>query len=90
MTLGKRLEQARSLVPGLSAKEVDRLAGLGEGHTRQIETGTKGNPGIKTLAAAARVLGVSLDWLDRGGKTPSAEEVQRSVDTARRRKGAKS
>jgi transcriptional regulator with XRE-family HTH domain len=50
---------------GISARELDRRAGLAEGHTSLIETGTRGVE-AKTLAALAGALGVSLDWLVLG------------------------
>lgn len=78
-----RLRKARGLVD-LSARELDRLAGLAEGHTSLIENGTRAAVEAKTAQALARVLGISLDWLIAGlGKMPSERTVRSAVDAAR-------
>ena len=50
----------------IAATELDRLAGLGRGHSAMILSGVKPNPTTSTLERLASVLGVSLDWLVRG------------------------
>lgn len=88
--LAKRLEHARTL-GRLSARELDRLAGLGEGHVSMIETGRRPSIEAKTASALAEVLGVSLDWLIAGvGAEPRPRRVVASVEAARARlsKGA--
>lgn len=76
----------------LSGRELDRLAGLTEGHVSLIEAGTAGTAnGIKTRTASAlaSVLGVSLDWLiDGDGDDPSVEAVRASVSDARAKNDA--
>jgi transcriptional regulator with XRE-family HTH domain len=68
--IAKRLRLARESV-GISARECDRRAGLTEGHTSLVETGTRGIE-APTAAKLAVALGVSLDWLVLGrGAGPS-------------------
>ena len=82
-TLSVRLRQVRGLV-GLSARELDRLAGLAEGHCSLIENGTRPHVEVRTAQSLARVLGVSLDWLiDGSGRTPSERAVRAAVESAR-------
>jgi transcriptional regulator with XRE-family HTH domain len=84
MLPGERLREARNLVEGLSAKEVDRLAGITEGHTWLIEKSKTGNAETKTLDKIARVFGFTLDYLIRGeGSSPAPEEIRASVQAAR-------
>jgi transcriptional regulator with XRE-family HTH domain len=56
-----RLALARS-VAGLSSHDLDRLAGLAEGHTSLLENG-KRKPAGETAAKLAKALGCSTDWL---------------------------
>ena len=83
--IGVRVQMARKLVDDLSARELDRLAGLkAEGHTSLIESGVTNNVKVETARGIARVLGVSLDWLiDGAGDAPTIESVQAAVDVAR-------
>lgn len=90
-TLGSRLKSLREKA-GLSAREVDRLAVLGNGkhltpgHSLYIETNDKPNPTMETLTAIARVFDVSLDWLvDGEGEMPSNEHIRIAVADAHRR-----
>jgi transcriptional regulator with XRE-family HTH domain len=64
-TLAQRLRRARD-ASELSARRLDKLAGLTPGHTTLIESGRRLNPTAATAAALARVLGVSLEWLVSG------------------------
>ena len=83
-TLGARLKATCDLVD-LSLRELDRLAGLTPGHSRQA-VAFNNNPTSQTCIAWARVLGVSLDWLCRGdehGKPPKRAAVLRAVEAAR-------
>lgn len=85
MTSGQRLRAAREAA-GISAKELDRLAGITEGHSSTIEKSETGNAESKTLDRVAAVLGLSLDYLIRGdGKPPSALEIQKALAVARYR-----
>lgn len=82
-TIGKRLEWVRGLV-GLSAREVDRLAGLTENHTRAIETKYDDRAQVSTVGKIAETLGVNASWLAYGeGDAPTKEAVQSAVDKAR-------
>lgn len=71
---------------GISGRELDRLAGLGEGHVRLIETGERPRIESATAMKLAATLGVSLDWLIAGrGAPPTRDEVAKAVASARRR-----
>jgi transcriptional regulator with XRE-family HTH domain len=70
--VGKRLRQARtaaSLTQGQLAKRI----GVSRGVISQWETGLIESIGASHLAACARVLGVTLDWLLT--ETPAVEET---------------
>lgn len=86
-TIAERVALARGLAaPPLAARELDRLAELGEGHVSMIETNRRPNIEARTATRLARVLGVSLDWLLGGsGPAPSPSEVTAAVKAARRR-----
>lgn len=87
-TFGGRIERLRGLA-GLSARELDALAGLRAGHTRSIETGAIG-PAIsaRTLSQIADVFDVSIDWLFNGtGPAPKDESVRKAVASTQRRAG---
>lgn len=82
-TPSSRIQWARTTI-GLSSRELDRLAGLGEGHTSLIETGRRKNISTETAASIARVLGVSLDWLVLGrGRNPTIKHLVASAAVAR-------
>lgn len=82
-TIGKRLEWVRE-VAGLSAREVDRLVGLTENHSRAIETKYEERTQAATLRKIAETLGVRASWLTYGqGKKPSKQEILTAVEAAR-------
>jgi len=82
-TMGERLRFARSLVE-ISARELDRLSSLAEGHVSMIEAGRRPVIESKTAEDIAGVLGLSLDWLISGkGKAPTATSAKRSLLAAR-------
>lgn len=60
--LAKRVRVAR-LQAGMSARAVDRAAGLGEGHTALIEADVRKHITVQTATRLARALGVSIEWL---------------------------
>lgn len=73
--LPKRLKRARTLAD-ISARELDRLTGMCEGHTSLIESGVKPRVEAGTAAAIADALGLSLDWLLMGtGDEPTHDRV---------------
>jgi hypothetical protein len=84
----ERLKYALDLAD-VSAREIDRLAGLTPGHSSLIVSGDKTDPHGRTLGALAIVLGVSLDWLLLNrGTDPQIGEIQAAVRRARKdRKG---
>lgn len=62
-TFGDRLTRRR-LELGLTQREVAELAGMNAGSVRQLERGrVNGGPTAYTLAALARVLGVTMGCL---------------------------
>ena len=87
-TMGQRLHWAREAA-GVSARELDRLAGKTPGHVGLIEARDSDATG-KTLAAYAAVLGLSLDWLIVGDKdrAPRVEDMTVAVARARERAAA--
>lgn len=86
-TIGKRLQWVRGLV-GLSAREVDRLAGLTENHTRAIERKYDDRAQVSTVGKIAETLGVNPSWLAYGeGEPPTAEQVSKAVEAARAQAG---
>lgn len=67
----------------MSARELDRLADISEGHTSLLES-VVDDVRATTLAKLSRVLGVDLHWLITGeGREPSARMVKAAVETAR-------
>ena len=81
--VAERIRQTR-LLAGISARELARLAGLQPSHASLIESGTVANVRVDTLAALARALGCSLDWLVNGdGDAPTEEMVRGAVLIAR-------
>lgn len=63
MTIGARVREARTDAR-MSQEDLARRVGVSQGLIAQIESGT--NQGSKHLAALARTLGVSVDWLETG------------------------
>lgn len=58
----ERVRELR-LQAGISLRETDRRAGLGEGHTQAVEAGKKDNPTLETLESYARAFGVRVSDL---------------------------
>ena len=84
-TVGQRIERLRKLA-GLSARELDALAGLRAGHCRAIEVGPREQIAHDTVRKIAWVLGVTTDWLGSGeGPAPPKATVRESVARAQRR-----
>lgn len=85
-TLPQRLSFARELA-GISARDLDRLAQLAEGHTRMIETGKRPRLEIDTVTGLASALGCALAWLVTGeGDAPDAATVRAAIAAARARR----
>ncbi len=73
---------------GVSAQEVDRLAGRPTNHGRLIASGVRPNPETATLAAYALTLGLSLDWLVFGrGMAPTDAKIRAAVERAKKEPG---
>lgn len=83
--IGGRLRLARTTA-GITARELDRLAGRAEGHAALIESDTTERPRASdVLLSYADVLGLSLDWLAAGrGRAPREADVLAAVERARR------
>ncbi len=74
-TFGSRLKWARDTA-NLSARKLDKLAGITPGHTTAIEAGRKQDITTSTAAKLAHALGVSLDWLISGdGPRPTERSL---------------
>ncbi len=80
--LGQRVRALRR-VAGLSARELDSLAGLTTGHSAQVESTLGDRVAARTAASLAHVLGVSVEFLLEGGESPSDESVHAAVEAAR-------
>jgi transcriptional regulator with XRE-family HTH domain len=74
------------MAPGLSAKELGRLAGVASTLPTMIEHGSVASPRIDTLEKLAAPLGVSASWLAFGeGDAPDPAAVRAAVEAARAR-----
>jgi transcriptional regulator with XRE-family HTH domain len=83
--LGNRLRDARERGE-LSARELCLLSGVTVSVAAMIERGHIHRPGVDNLAAFARTLGVSLDWLVLGvGDEPTTDQIRKAVEEARAR-----
>lgn len=75
---------------GVGNRELDRLAGITEGHSWLIEhrkkPATTNNLSANTLAKLADALGCSLDYLASGkGEPPTDDEIAAAVGRCRER-----
>jgi transcriptional regulator with XRE-family HTH domain len=83
-TLATRVAFARALAEDLSARELDRIAGLHQGHTWAIESGERDNIERDTARKLAAALGVTVGWLlENEGARPTSNEVCAAVRRAR-------
>lgn len=62
MHIGEKVRALRK-ERGWTARELDRRAGLAEGHSSMIESGERESPSGKTLHALATALHVSMESL---------------------------
>ncbi len=65
MTFAERWRVAREEA-GMGSNELDRAIGMTTGYTSRVERGAKTEPTIGPVAAAARAMNVSLEWLADG------------------------
>jgi transcriptional regulator with XRE-family HTH domain len=82
MSIGSRLSEARKRA-GLSARALDKKAGITPGHTTLIEQGERAKPSAEIVHKLAVALGVPMGWLVAGeagesGEMPSADVPPRS------------
>lgn len=83
MTFVKRLQTSRELA-GITSSELARLCGVPRTYFSQLER-LKTDVGLTRAAAAALVLGISLDYLALGrGDAPTEEAVREAVARAQR------
>jgi hypothetical protein len=70
----------------VTARELDRLAGLREGHAAMLEKrGSVERVEARTLHRIAEVFGVSMEWLYTGaGRPPGSAAIAMPVARARR------
>jgi transcriptional regulator with XRE-family HTH domain len=86
-TISSRVRQLRELAsPPITARELDRLTGLREGHAAMLEKRVASERvEARTLHRIAEVFGVSMEWLfTGGGRAPVASDVAMPVARARR------
>jgi transcriptional regulator with XRE-family HTH domain len=80
-----RLKKLRTSA-SISARRLDELAGITQGHTSNIERGVFERVTTSTALALADVLGASLDYLIAGrGAAPAPAEVRSALRNAERR-----
>ncbi|MEY5060417.1 MAG: hypothetical protein RIS45_338 [Planctomycetota bacterium] len=73
--VGKRLAWMRETT-GLPSREIDRLAGLTENHSRAIELNIGNRAQLATIERIATALEVPAAWLAFGeGDAPSTEQL---------------
>lgn len=60
MQIGPQIRKLREK-RGWTARELDRQAGLAEGHTALIESGKRSAPSIETVRAFAIAFGITVD-----------------------------
>lgn len=63
--LAQRLRWLRRCA-GYTQAELGRRAGLTKACVQALELGARTNPGLTTVVALARALGVPIDWLASG------------------------
>lgn len=85
-TVAGRVAYCRSIPEDLSARELDRIAGLHTGHTWAIESGGRENLERATAKKLADAFGTRVGWVLEGeGDAPTSEQVRAAVDAARAR-----
>jgi transcriptional regulator with XRE-family HTH domain len=60
--IGEILREAR-LEKGLSARDLERLTGMGTGEISQIESGRRADPAFSVILRIARGIGISMEDL---------------------------
>lgn len=77
--IGDRIRTARNAaVPPMSQKSLAAQAGLHVNTVKQLESGQNDDPGLVTLRAVARVLGLTLDELAGGASARSPRRPRRA------------
>ena len=76
-TVGDRIRFCRQRL-NLKQEELANLAGMSKGFLSEVETGNR-NPSAEYLFRIANALGVSLDFLMRGGELPSFDSTTKGV-----------
>lgn len=86
-TISGRIKLLRDLAsPPMTARELDRLTGLREGHLAMLEKRCSERVEARTLHRVAVVFGVSMEWLYSGlGAAPKADDLAMPVARARRK-----
>ena len=76
-TVGDRIRFCRQRL-NLKQEELANLAGMSKGFLSEVETGNR-NPSAEYLLRIANALGVSLDFLMKGGELPSFDPESKAV-----------
>lgn len=83
--VGERLRRLRERA-GISARELDKLAGTAVGLAAMLEKGTRDGSRTDTLVKYARALGATFEYLAMGiGKPPTAGAVSSAIALAKSR-----
>lgn len=84
-TLSERLQYLVD-VTDVSAREISDLAGLTHSHVAILLSADRDRVEARTVAALAKVFGVSMDWLYSGlGGAPDIHDIMLALQAARTR-----
>jgi hypothetical protein len=86
--LAERLRALIAFVPGLSVRELERLADLRRGAVQSVLEEDATNPGVRIVGALAVALGCTTDHLILGRPGPKPDEVVAAVAAARDKRDA--
>jgi|SRR5208282_100862 len=76
-TVGDRIRLCRQKL-GFKQERLANDAGMSKGFLSEVETGNR-NPSAEYLLRIANALGVSLDFLMKGGEMPPLDQGPRSI-----------
>ena len=76
-SVGERIRFCRQKL-NLKQEQLANVAGMSKGFLSEVETGNR-NPSAEYLLRIANALGVSLDFLMKGGEMPSLDQGSRAI-----------